>query len=137
MGKKRVLTVYLQQLQLNKQTLEDAMAEVMSMLDLYDKEHPIIECPKAIEEDANSNSLYEVMLTSRMESSLMVMSKIKPSLTVEIKKTRKQIMSGLSWLVHVVCAEHKVRLFIFHTFHLSFAYFLYRLILPRISFNAE
>ena len=113
MGRKGMLTSYLGMLELARKDVEMAIHELLAMKEAYHKDKEAgrdCQTIRAKEEGLRSWGQYEVSLVTKMKAEVMVMSKINPALTLEVKHAERKVEPSMNWLVQVVCAEHQVSL---------------------------
>lgn len=108
MGGKRMLTAYIELLELYQKDTQDAIREVIAMMEQLDKELAKADSEEQVEISNTFKNEPELTITTRVKPELMVMSKITPALCIAINCTKKKLESAVSWLVQVVCAEHQV-----------------------------
>lgn len=105
-----MLTAWIEMLELTHKDTQDAIHQVIAMIEQLDKELAKPENAEPVEEfDSESFGIDPVLIiTTRMKPELMVMSKITPALSIDVNCPKKKLDSAVYWLVQVVCAEHQV-----------------------------
>lgn len=103
MWSKRVLEAYLNALEQTRKDTEVYIGELLGMIESQKLLHG-----KSYTHAFEAGFAYSLSMTTQLEPYLMVMSRIKPSLSLEIRSARRHIDPNLRWRVQVVCIEHKV-----------------------------
>lgn len=100
---KTLLNAWIDELERTQQCNEEAIRMVIAMLEELDTqlERNKMEQHIFVETDPL------LTITTRMKSELMMMLKI-PSLSIDVKCSKRMMDSAKYWLVQVECAEHQV-----------------------------
>ena len=105
-----MLTAYIEMLELTHKDTQDAIREVICMMEQLDTE--LARTEEVEQVDAFDSAVLTndpaLTITTRMKSELMMMSKITPALSIDINCSKKKLDSAVYWSVQVVCAEHQV-----------------------------
>eukprot|EP00026_Physarum_polycephalum_P005464 Phypoly_transcript_05498.p1 GENE.Phypoly_transcript_05498~~Phypoly_transcript_05498.p1 ORF type:complete len:280 (+),score=27.42 Phypoly_transcript_05498:54-842(+) len=109
MGAKRMLTAWIEMLELANKDTNEAIRQVIEMIQQLDIELAKPENAGQVEAPNSETFWGDPVLTiaARMKPEIMMMSKITPALSVEVNCPKKNLGSDMFWLVQVVCAEHQ------------------------------